>query len=85
LGPERAERLLARAAAAATAAGVGVSLMRSSGLAHVQRPLPPSLRLVAHAQLELASLPEAVAALASALEGELRRGERDVDAARAGV
>ena len=36
-------------------------------------------------QLELASLPEAVAALASALEGELRRGERDVDAARAGV
>jgi len=51
--------------------GAAVQLMRHSGLAHVQTPQPPSLRLAVHADADRAAFPAVATALVAALGAEL--------------
>ena len=70
LSAQQLETLLRDAATLAAKADGGAccQLMLHSGLAHIQTPLPPTLRLCVHSAVPLASLDAAAAALAAALQ-----------------
>ena len=74
LAPRALEKLL-RSVAVATAAapdgGAAVQPIFHSGLAHIQEPAPPSLRLAVHADTDPLSLAPAAKALAAALAAAL--------------
>jgi len=69
----RRQEVLLRSAAASVrlTTGAAVQPLVHSGLAHVQQPHAPSIRLTAHSDTELAALPAVAAALAQAVAREL--------------
>jgi serine palmitoyltransferase len=76
LSHKAAEQLLRDAAAASAASpapadGLKATLMVHSGLAHIQPPRPPSLRLVAHADVRASELAAAAVRLAECLSIEI--------------
>lgn len=75
LSTRQQERLLRAASVSLAKAreGACVQLMLHSGLAHIQAPRPPTLRLVVHSEVPPGALDGAVSALGTALRAELAK------------
>lgn len=77
----RQQEQLLRAVALATARardGAAVQLMVHSGLAHIQTPRPPTIRLAVHSGVVPSAMDAALKALATALGAELKKHERSL-------